>query len=169
MFEKFGEFDSAEELNKRAEELKKADDMEGLKGLAEENGLDPEDAEDYMAGYMEQFASVLMAATGKLKVEEKDLQMDGILKDWAGAVAALCTEDERIAKAVRKKGKSLAECTAKLIAFAFESKVQVSEKIVKLTTVKHNGKDEPFRGPLYLGIPSAAKVKELAREYYLEG
>ena len=47
MFEKFGEFNSAEELNKKAAELKTAGELGKLKDLAIENGLDPEDAEDY--------------------------------------------------------------------------------------------------------------------------
>ena len=38
MFEKFGEFNSAEELNNKAEELK--GNVQELKQLAEENGLD---------------------------------------------------------------------------------------------------------------------------------
>lgn len=48
MFERFGEFDSAEELNLTAEGLKTEGDMESLLILAEENGIDKEDAEDYM-------------------------------------------------------------------------------------------------------------------------
>lgn len=47
MFDKFGEFDSAEELNKAAEGLKEEGDKESLIELAKENGIDPEDTEDY--------------------------------------------------------------------------------------------------------------------------
>lgn len=43
MFDKFGEFDSAEELNKAAEGLKEEGDKESLIELAKENGIDPED------------------------------------------------------------------------------------------------------------------------------
>ena len=39
MFERFGEFDSAEELNLTAEGLKTEGDMESLLVLAEENGI----------------------------------------------------------------------------------------------------------------------------------
>ena len=67
MFDMFGEFDSAEELNNKAEELKRQGNRQGLKELAIENGLDPEDAEDYMDNAMEVFASVSQAAAGKLK------------------------------------------------------------------------------------------------------
>ena len=53
MFEKFGEFDSAEELNMCAEGLRNEGDEESLIALAEENGIDGEDAEDFMTGDLE--------------------------------------------------------------------------------------------------------------------
>ena len=40
MWDKFGEFDSAKELNEKAVELKKNGKNEDLKTLAEENGID---------------------------------------------------------------------------------------------------------------------------------
>ena len=42
MFDKFGEFDSAEELNAKAAELKAAGEEKRLVELALENGLDKE-------------------------------------------------------------------------------------------------------------------------------
>lgn len=44
LFERFGEFDSVEELNMTAEGLKEEGDLESLKVLAE-RGLDAADAE----------------------------------------------------------------------------------------------------------------------------
>ena len=35
--------------------------------------------------------------------------------------------------------------------------------------VVKNGRTEPLRGPIYMGVPSQAKAKELIREYYLGG
>ena len=49
MFDKFGEFDSFEEINRDAENEKNAGDEEAVKNLAEENGLDPEDTKDYLS------------------------------------------------------------------------------------------------------------------------
>ena len=82
MFEKFGEFNSVEELNKTAEGLKAEGDADSLIELAVENGLDKEDAEDYMDGIVEELANKLMAAFGKIKVEEADLKPYGIMIDW---------------------------------------------------------------------------------------
>ena len=46
MFDKFGEFDSAEEINRAAAAQLKEGDLDAIKTITEENGLDPEDAED---------------------------------------------------------------------------------------------------------------------------
>ena len=46
MFDKFGEFDSVEELNRAAAGQKEQGDLEALISLAIENGLDKEDAEE---------------------------------------------------------------------------------------------------------------------------
>ena len=40
MFERFGEFDSAAEINETAVNLRKEGDTDSLKVLAEENGID---------------------------------------------------------------------------------------------------------------------------------
>ncbi len=168
MFDKFGEFDSAEEMNKAAAAQLKEGDFEAIKAIALENGIDKEDAEDYMDGYAAELVTPLMAATGKLKMEAADLKVAGILVDWKDSIVELCTEDVQFAAAVRKKGKCLKNCLAELIRYSFENKVQVSDKIVDVTKVMHNGKLEKMRKPLYLGFPSRADVKKIVRKYYLE-
>ena len=70
MFDKFGEFNSAEELNMAAEGLLKEGDTKSLKELAEENGIEIEDVEDYIAGDTDQLATLSMAAYGRLNVLE---------------------------------------------------------------------------------------------------
>lgn len=166
MFDKFGEFDSVEELNKKAAELKAAGDEKVLLALAEENGIDKEDAEDYMDDCTDELATPLMAAVGKIKVESEHLKIAGVLVDWKDTIMEMCTEDENIHRAVRKKGKSLTGCMAKLMAFAFENKVQISEEIVRATKVNHNGKVEQMRGPVYMGVPNKREVRQIARQYY---
>ena len=168
MFDKFGEFDSAEEMNRAAEAQLKEGDLDAIRAIAKENGIDKEDAEDYIDGYAVQLATPLMAAMGKLTVEEKDLKLEGIVKDWKDSIVEQCTNDEQLAMAVRRKGKYLKNCIAELLRFAFENKVQISDKIVDVTQVMHNGKLEKMRKPLYLGIPSRADVKRIVRKYYLE-
>ena len=54
MFEKFGEFDSYEEINRAAKAQLEEGDLEAIKTIAKENGLDPEDAEDFCTGAIEE-------------------------------------------------------------------------------------------------------------------
>lgn len=168
MFDKFGEFDSVEELNKAAAGLKEEGDEESLAALAEENGLTRDDAEDYMDDVTTEFATDLQAAIGKIRVETEHLKISGILDDWKNAVLDLCAENVEMRAAVRKKNKSLCNCMALLIKFAFENKERISEEIVKACKVNHNGKEEPMRSPLYLGVPNKATVKKIVTEYYLK-
>lgn len=167
MFEKFGEFDSCEELNRAAAAQLAEGDEEAILMLAEENGIDREDAEDYIDGCVPELATPLMAALGKLELEKKDLKIDGILDDWLSCVVELCRTEESMAVAVRRKGKCLRDCMAALLRFAFENKKQVSDKIIKVTRVTHNGKEEPMRGPVYLGVPNQAETKRIVRDYYI--
>ena len=62
MFEKFGEFDSYEEINRAAAAQLKEGDKEAIYMIAKENGIDREDAEDYINGDLDQFATPLTAA-----------------------------------------------------------------------------------------------------------
>lgn len=48
MFDKFGEFDSADEMNRAAAAQRKEGDNEAILAIAEENGIDREDAMDFM-------------------------------------------------------------------------------------------------------------------------
>lgn len=169
MFDKFGEFDSCEELNRAAEAQRAEGDEEALKAIAKENGIDIEDAEDFMDGCVEEFTTPLMAAVGKLKVETMELGLAGVMLDWKDQIVAACAKDAALQIAVRRKKKSLAECLAVMLRFAFENKVQVSDQVVSITKVTQNGKEVPMRKPVYLGIPNRVQVEKLMREYYLGG
>lgn len=68
MFEKFGFMKSAEELNAAAAGFLKEGDTDSLLLLAEENGIDREDAVDYVDGMVDEFTTPAMAALGRLKV-----------------------------------------------------------------------------------------------------
>ena len=167
MWNKFGEFDSAEELNRAAAAQKAEGDREALIMLAEENGIDRDDVEDYLDGVVDELATPLMAAVGKLQVEAEALELAGILKDWKECILELCRKDRQLQIAIRRRGKELKGCMATLIKYSFENKCQVNDEIVKATKIARNEKPEPLRGPLYMGVPSQAKAKELIREYYL--
>ncbi len=167
MFEKFGEFDSAQELNRAAAAQLAEGDTEAVLAIAAENGIDAEDAQDYIDGAVMELATPLMAALGKLVVEKKALGLSGILGDWAGYVQDACADDQQMAIAVRRKGKSLKVALAGLVRYAFEHKVRVDDRIVDEVRVTRGGREEPMRKPLYLGVPSRTEAKSLLRGYYL--
>lgn len=166
LFKEFGNFNSAEEINQKAAELLAAGDAKAIRRLAEENGIDKEDAEAYVDGDEEMLCTDLMAALGKLDVEAKELEIGGVLNDWTNYIRDLCMDEKVMVSAVRRKDRSLAECMARLIRFAFENKVQVSDQIVSIMKVTHNGKEEKMRGPLYLGFPDRVTARKIIHEYY---
>lgn len=167
MFDKFGEFDSAEEMNEAARKFVEAKDEKSLLALAKENGIDKEDAEDFFDGITSEFVTPLMAARGKMEVESKDLDIKGILIDWRDMILKMCLDDQKMCVAVRKKGKSLKECMARLIAYSFDNKVQISSKIVDATMITHNGKKVKLKGPIYVGFPNRMEAKKLIEDYYI--
>lgn len=105
MFEKFGEFSSVEELNHCAAGLWMEGDRESIFALAEENGLDREDAEDYLSGVTHELASGLMAARGRIRVERKESGLPEEIKSvlYTQAEAMLLSRED-FRNLVLKKG-----------------------------------------------------------------
>lgn len=158
MFDKFGEFDSYEEINRAAKAQLEEGDLEAIRTIAEENGLDPEDAEDFCTGAIEELTTPRLAAIGKLELEAKDLSLTGALRDWTDFIEQLCLESKEMALAVRRKGKSLKDCMAMILKTAFNAKARLDDRITKAAGLTP---------PLYISIPEKAQIKEIVREYYL--
>ena len=118
--------------------------MEALEAMAVENGLDPEDAEDYMNGTWSQLANPRTAALGKLKVEAEHVK---------------CGRREEMQRAVRKKGKSLEGCIAEILKWSFAHQIPVDSHITSVAGVKANR--------VTIGIPGMATVKKIITKYYL--
>ena len=159
MFDRFGEFDSAAELNAAAEGLLKEGDTNSIRVLAEENGIDREDAEDYITGAVTELANVLMAAYGKLSVESKELKPREIMNDWVQYIKVRCQEDPQMAAAVRRKGKSLKGCIGALLQWSFKNQIPIEKEILKAAGVNAN--------KVTLGIPGIGTAKKIITEYYL--
>lgn len=158
MFDTFGEFDSVEELNRTAEGLLKEGDTESLMILAEENGIDKGDAQDYIDGVVPELANALMAAWGKLDVECKELKPYGIMEDWVDYIKKRCSEDPEVAKAVRSKKKNLKGCIAELLKWSFKNAKPVDKDIMKAAGVNERCK---------LGIPGMGTARKIISKYYL--
>ena len=161
MWDRFGEFDSWEEINKAAEGQKAEGDEEALIILANENGIDKEDAEDYFDGAIQELCTPLTAAFGKLDVENEDLKPKDIMDDWYKYIMTLVAADEQMAIAVRKKGKSLKGCIAKLLKWSFEHQQKVDKDILQAAGVSAS--------KVTIGIPGMGTAHKIIKEYYLGG
>lgn len=112
MFDVFGEFDSAEEINQAAAGLFAEGDTKNILVLAKENGLDPELAQAYIDGEIPFITDPLMAAVGKIEMERsgiKDSFFNDMKDDMINYLLTSCS-DESFAGAIRRKGKSLKGC-----------------------------------------------------------
>ncbi|MDR0924192.1 MAG: PcfK-like family protein [Hungatella sp.] len=126
MFEIFGEFNSAEELNRAAEGLFNENDMDNILVLAKENGIPEDFANLYIAGEIPELADATMAAMGKIDVElQEAVKAYGTIAECiAEYVKSLC-DREAFAIMVRRKGKSLLACIKNMES---EAKKQVKTK-----------------------------------------
>ena len=159
MFEQFGNFDSAEALNETANGLRREQDYESIRKLAEENGIDEEIADAFIDGDVLYICDVATAAIGKLEVEKKALDCAEIMEDWVSYIEAECFENENMAEKVRKADKSLSGCIAELLKWGFGHQHEISADIKKAANVS--------AGRVTLGIPGMGTAKRIIREHYL--
>ena len=158
MFDKFGEFDSADEMNRAAAAQRKEGDNEAILAIAEENGIDREDAMDFIDGCVADFVTPLMAAYGKLDIEAKELKPYEIMEDWLQYIKLRCAEEPEMAVAVRRKGKSLKGCIAAMLEWSMKNQRPVDSEILKAVRINYK---------VTLGIPGMGRAKKIITEYYL--
>ena len=161
MFEKFGEMSSYEEINELAENLLNEGDMDSLKEMAAENGIQEGFVNMYLRGNIPALCDAMTAAVGKIEVECEDLKPQEIMEDWVRYIKAQCMDSEELARSVRKKGKTLKGCIAALLKWSFSHQQPIDRKIVEDAGVK--------AGRVTLGIPGMGRAKKIIREYYLGG
>lgn len=159
MFERFGEFDSAAEINETAVNLRKEGDKESLRVLANENGIDEDVLEAFLDGDILYICDDMAAAIGKIEVEKRNVDCAEIMEDWVEYIKAQCFEHPDVAQAVRRKGKSLDGCIARILKWSFNHQHKIDSKIMKAAGVT--------AGKCTLGIPGMATAKQIITEYYL--
>ena len=159
MYSRFGEFDSAEEINEVAVNLRKEGDVESLKELAKENGIDVDIVEVFLEGDLIYLCDTMSAAIGKIEIEAADMKAKEIMMDWADYIKARCFEDENMARAVRKKGKSLKGCIGELLKWSFQNQIPIDSGILKAAGVTARR--------CTLGIPGFGTAKKIITSYYL--
>lgn len=148
MFDKFGEFDSFVEINLAAEGLREEGDIEGLRELAAENGLQ-DMVEEYISGKSEQLCDVVSAAIGKLEVEKKEAQPWAALADDVVDYLMGNCDDTAFAAAVRKNGKRIEQAAREV------------EKEAKKNSITIPGGRCNYCGPM--------RGYQLIKEYYQDG
>lgn len=161
MFDKFGEFDSYEEINELAVNLSNEGDVTSIKEVAKENGIPQEIADMFINGDIPMLCDAMTAATGKIDVECAALRPEEIMADWIEYIKACCFGGDEMAQAVRRRGKSLEGCIAELLKWSFGHQKEVDKKI--LTAAKVSA------GRVTLGIPGMATAKRIIRDYYMGG
>lgn len=159
MYERFGEFDSAAEINETAVNLRGEGDAESIRILAEENGIDPEVVEMFLSGDLLYLCDDMTAAIGKLEVEARETHCAEIMGDWVEYIKAQCFEKPEMAAAVRRKGRSLQGAVGEILKWSFGHQVPVPEEIMKAAGVSASR--------CTLGIPGMARAKQIITEYYL--
>ena len=158
LYGKFGELDSADQLNELAGNLLKEGDKASIKALAKENGIPEEFAKMFISGDIPVLCDVQTAAVGKIDVGAKELKPKDIMADWVEYIKAVSMEDEAMAVAVRKKDKSLKGCIAAILEWSFGHQQPVDKDIITKANVK--------AGRITLGIPGQATARKLIRGYY---
>ena len=170
MEKKFGVFNTVEELNRAAAAQKAEGDLEALIGLATENGLEKEDAEDYMdsADPEETLCNETMAAIGKLKLEEQDLKLESQMKDWKEFIVQMILEypaqhkeggGAALANAVFDPGKKLLDVLAAGMKLSSKNRIKVDMRIIKAAGLPESA--------AYIGMCGRDDLKRIVLDYYM--
>lgn len=171
MEKKFGIFNTVEELNRAAAAQKAEGDLEALIGLATENGLEKEDAEDYMDSddAEDTLCNETMAAIGKLKLEAEDLKLESQMKDWKDFVVQMLMEyptqhmeeedGAALANAVFNPDKKLLNVLAAGLQLASKNRVTVDRRITKAAGLPESAGQ--------IGMCGRDELKKIILDYYM--
>lgn len=170
MFNKFGKLNTVEDLNAAAEGFLKEGDTEALFALAQENGIEREDAEDYTDGCTPELATAYQAAMGWLEIQKeiyvrknKNLAERMACGVIINMLFTMCT-DKELAAAVVNKEKNIKDIYAAM-----------GEEAMKHTsgsarTAVSCGTDEELRGIIRAYyLDSRSFKRKLAALYVLDG
>lgn len=161
MFDKFGEFNSAAEINELAVNMRTESDTDSVLALAKENGIEEEMATIFNDGGIDIICDKMSAAIGKIDVECADLKPKEIVVDWIEYIKATCAESEELAEKVREKGKTIKGCIGELLKWSYQNCYEIDKDICTAAGIKGAN--------VKLGIPGMARAKKIIMDYYLGG
>lgn len=163
-------FKTVKELNDKAAELKNAGDLSELVKLAEESGLEKEDAEEYMESDDQEdcLCNATMAAIGKLNMEEKDLHLESQMKDWKDFIVQMLTDypvdhadgdRDTLANAVFNPAKKLLDVLAAGLRLSSENRIEVDKRIIQAARLPESA--------AFIGMCGRDDLKKIILDYYL--
>ena len=157
LYAKFGEFDSAEEINRAALAQISQGDHEAVKAIAKENGIDEMDAQDFIDGIYPELCGPFTAAVGKLEVEAEALGLPMVMQLWADHIKGMLAsdDDDSLKKGIRRKGKNMAELFGKLIVETSRTRKNTPSEIVAAARKLDSS-------------ISKKRFEEVVREYYID-
>lgn len=172
LYEKFGEFDSAEEINRAALAQISQGDYEAVKTIAKENGIDEGEAQDFLEGIYPELCGPFSAAVGKLHVEAEALGLPMTMQLWVEHIILMMEKDldledrlgEVLMKGIRRKGKNMAELFGKLIVETSRTRKNTPSEIVAAARKI----DSSIPSTLPIGDISKKRFEEIVREYYID-
>ena len=166
LYAKFGEFDSAEEINRAALAQISQGDHEAVKAIAKENGIDEMDAQDFIDGIYPELCGPFTAAVGKLEVEAEALGLPMVMQLWADHIKGMLAsdDDDLLKKGIRRKGKNMAELFGKLIVETSRTRKNTPSEIVAAARKL----DSSIPSTLPIGDISKKRFEEIVREYYID-
>ncbi len=163
-YEKFGEFDSWEEINRAAAAQKAEGDFEAVKAIADENGIDEMDAQDYLDGMMPELCTPLTAANGKLDVEAAGLHLLMMMQMWVDHIRGMFASDSgELVLGIRRKGKNIVDLLAQLIVECSHTRKDTPAKIVNAARKL----DSSIPATLPTADISKKRFEEIVRNYYI--
>lgn len=158
MFDKFGELDSFEEINELADNLFNEGDIDSIRIVAKENGIEEEMVQMFLDGDIPFLCDPLTAALGKIEIEAAELKPKEIMEDWVEYLKRQCGENEQIALQVRRKGKSLKGMIGAILGWSYAHQIKIDDEILELAGVTQR---------VTLGEPGAGRAKKIIKDYYL--
>lgn len=161
MFDKFGEMDSYKEINELADNLLKEGDIKSIREMSEENGIPEELTDLFITKVTPYLCDAMTAAHGKIDLECRELNPKEIMADWVEYLKCECAEQDKLAIAVRKKGKTLKGCIGEILKWSFSHQIPIDKEITKAAGVTANR--------VTLGIPGMGQAKKIIKQYYLGG
>ena len=160
MEKKFGIFNTVEELNRAAAAQKAEGDLEALIGLATENGLEKEDAEEYMESTDPEdfFCNATMAAIGKLNMEAQDLNLKSqMLTEYP--VDHADEDRNAMGNAVFNPDKHLLDVLAAGLKLSSENRVTLDRRITKAAGLPESAGQ--------IGMCGRDELKKIILDYYM--